>query len=110
MSTPTVYLADTDGTLFTISEVCERCSIQTEIIIEMVEYGIVAPVDLQTNNDQWQFRPNALERLRRAQRLRQDLELNLAGLALSLDLLDQIESLQQEVNSLKHQIQRLHGG
>lgn len=51
---------------------------------------------------------DVLERLARAQRLRRDLELNLAGLALSLELLDQIEALQHEVKSLKHQLQKLH--
>lgn len=109
MSTPTIYLADTNAPLFTLSEVCERCGVHAEIIIEMVEYGIVAPVSVQTNNSRWQFNVESLARLRRAQRLRQDLELNLAGLALSLELLDQIESLQQEVKSLQHQLHKLRG-
>ncbi|HEY3698821.1 MAG TPA: chaperone modulator CbpM [Spongiibacteraceae bacterium] len=109
MSTPTIYLAAADAPLFTLSEICERCGVHAEIIIEMVEYGIVAPVDEQTNNNRWQFSVDSLARLHRAQRLRQDLELNLAGLALSLELLDRIDTLQQEVKSLKHQLQKLRG-
>lgn len=108
MSTSSIYLAHLEGSLFTLDEICERCRLHAEIIIEMVEYGIVTPIDMQTNNERWQFNIEALERLGRAQRLRQDLELNLPGLALSLELLDQVEALQKEVRSLKHQLQKLH--
>lgn len=107
MSTTSVY-SDPEGSLFTLNEICERCRLQTEIIIEMVEYGIVTPVEMQTNNEHWQFTITALERLGRAYRLRQDLELNLPGLALSLELLDQVDALQKEINSLKHQLHNLH--
>jgi chaperone modulatory protein CbpM len=108
MSTTVVYTADpSDRLLFSLSEVCERCGLHAEIIVEMVEHGIVAPVVEQSNNS-WQFSIEALLRLNRAQRLRQDLEINLPGLALSLDLLDQIETLQQELAALRTQLRQVH--
>lgn len=107
MSTTSIY-SHPESSLFTLNEICERCRLKAEIIIEMVEYGIVTPIEMQTNNEQWQFSITALERLGRAQRLRHDLELNLPGLALSLELLDQVDALQKEINSLKHQLHNLH--
>jgi chaperone modulatory protein CbpM len=110
MSTPVIYIADIDSsrTLFTLSEVCERCGVRAEIIVEMVEHGIVEPIVAEPENT-WSFNIDALMRLTRAQRLRQDLELNFPGLALSLELLDKIDTLQQEVNSLKQQLHNIRG-
>jgi chaperone modulatory protein CbpM len=107
MSTPVIYITDafSDRTLFTLSEVCERCGVHAEIIIEMVEHGIVEPIVAEPENG-WSFSIDALIRLTRAQRLREDLELNFPGLALSLELLDQIDRLQQEINSLKQQLHK----
>lgn len=110
MSTPVIVITDinSDRTLFTLSEVCERCGVRAEIIVEMVEHGIVEPIVAEPENT-WSFSIDALLRLTRAQRLRQDLELNFPGLALSLELLDRIDSLQLEVDSLKQQLHKHQG-
>lgn len=92
--------------LFSLSEVCERCGLHAEIITEMVEFGIVAPIE--PARPRWQFNTAALLRLRRAQRLQRDLELNLPGLALSLELLDEVESLRGEIAALKQRLQQFH--
>ena len=107
MSTPAIYIADTETVLFTLHDVCERCGVQVQTIVAMVEHGIIAPA-VESRGDNWQFTIDALLRLNRAQRLQQDLEINLSGLALSLELLDQIEALQQEIASLKQQLRTLH--
>ena len=112
MSTPVIYTADVQGdeSLFSLSEICERCGVHADIVVEMVEYGIVTPAADQAPAERWQFSTDALLRMRRAQRLLSDLELNPPGLALHLELLDQIDELQQQVGSLKHQLQELLGG
>jgi chaperone modulatory protein CbpM len=97
------------ATLFTLGDVCQRCGVHAEIIIEMVEHGVVEPASTDTNK-RWLFDGNELLRLRRAQRLRRDLQLNLPGVALSMDLLDEVERLQQQIASLQHQLQRVHSG
>lgn len=106
MSTPDFFIVDIENsnTLFTLNEICERCGTQSEIIIEMVEYGIVSPVTPQPTSH-WQFDISALVRLHRAQRLRRDLELDLPGLALSLELLDEIDGLKKQIASLQQQLQ-----
>ena len=98
-----------DETLFSLGEICERCGMHAGIVIEMVEFGIVAPLGEQASSERWQFSTDALLRLRRAQRLLGDLELNLPGLALALELLDEIDALQQQLASLRQQLGELHG-
>jgi chaperone modulatory protein CbpM len=73
------------------------------MIVEMVEYGIVDPVE-QSSLDNWYFNSQALMRLQRAQRLMDGLKLNLSGVALSLELLDEIDGLQKHIVVLKNQL------
>jgi chaperone modulatory protein CbpM len=42
--------------------------------------------------------------------MRRDLQLDLPGLALSLELLDEIETLRREVAALRHQLQQSRRG
>ena len=92
--------------LFTLEEVCERCDIHVDIIVEMIEYGIAEPVEPieQSTESIWYFNSHALVRLQRAQRLMNGLELNLSGVALSLELMDEIEELQQRIAILSRQL------
>ena len=48
---------------------------------------------------EWHFSGAALRRVRRALRLERDLELNLAGVALALDLMDELEQLRNELRA-----------
>lgn len=92
--------------LFTLEEICERCGSHVDIIIEMIEYGIVEPVEPieQPTESVWYFDSHALVRLQRAQRLMNGLELNLSGVALSLELMDEIDQLQKHIDVLKNQL------
>jgi chaperone modulatory protein CbpM len=106
MATNTFDPATGIDSAFSLSEICERCNMHAEWVTDMVEYGIVTP--LESNRQRWQFSTAALLRLRRARRLQRDLELNLPGLALGLELLDEIESLRREITSLQHRLQTLN--
>ena len=92
--------------LFTLEEVCERCGTHVDIIVEMIEYGIVEPVEPieQPSESIWYFNSHALVRLQRAQRMMNGLELNLSGVALSLELMDEIDELQQHIMVLTRQL------
>lgn len=57
----------------------------------MVSEGIVEPTE--GNGLPWRFSADSLPRLKRALRLKRDLELNLTGVAFALGLLDEIEAL-----------------
>lgn len=84
-----------DDTRFTLQELSRICAVDEHHIIEYVEEGVLAVVEVGTVS--WHFNGGALRRARLALRLERDLELNLAGLALALDLMEEIEQLRREV-------------
>ncbi|MFC4258375.1 chaperone modulator CbpM [Marinobacter lacisalsi] len=94
-----VELEDLDGT-FTLREFCERGECHAEFIIKLVSYGIISPVEEADDARDWAFDLQALARLRKAQRLQRDLKINLPGLAMSLDLLDELRETRREVDRL----------
>jgi len=83
-----------------LTEISDACSSRTEWVVELVEEGILEPAG--TQRDAWRFPGNSLTRAHiamrlqqdlLAMRLQQDLHINLAGVALALDLLDEIDML-----------------
>jgi len=81
---------DEDLTL-TLREVCEVCGVEEVSVVEMVREGIADPLDPEAGS--WKFSGLAVTRIRTAHRLQRDLRVNLAGAALALDLLEEIERL-----------------
>lgn len=86
----------------TLVEVCEACGLYTERLIEMVEEGVIEPRGVTPAA--WRFDGLALERAQLAARLQRDLDINLAGAALALDLLDELRSLRQRVQRLESEL------
>jgi chaperone modulatory protein CbpM len=91
---------------FTLHEICARCGARVEFIVELVEYGVISPIK-GADAESWAFDAWALARLNRALRLHRDLEINLPGLAISLDLLDEVQRLRQQVDLLDGQLKQL---
>lgn len=85
---------------FNLQEMCEICHTQETDIIEMVNFGILDPRGNSTRT--WKFSPQELQRFRKAARLQHDLELDLAGIALALDLLEKIDAMQTQMQQLQH--------
>lgn len=81
-----------EQTDLTISEVCQACAVQVETIIELVDEGVLTPVGREPHR--WRFSGTLLRRATVAIRLQRDLGVNLAGAALALQLLDELEVLQ----------------
>lgn len=75
----------------TLDELCQVCCISNEFIQALIEHDIVHP----SGNfpDEWMFSIEELRRVKTVQRLQRDLEVNMAGIALVLDLLDEINEL-----------------
>ena len=86
--------------LFTIEEMSKVCSVRTEFIIELVDEGVVEPMERQREQRQWSFTGRSLLRVRKARRLQQDLGINLAGIALVLDMLEENERLRERLRRL----------
>lgn len=104
----TVEVAEPQMTL-TLTEICERGECHAEFVIKLVSYGVIAPVEDIPEQRYWQFDLAALARLRKAQRLQRDLKMNLPGLAMSLELLDEVQQMRREVDRLNQQLRQLMG-
>ena len=81
----------------TLDELCSSCNVEAEWVTSLVDYGAIDPVG--TDQARWQFAGIAVVRVQRARRLERDLGLNLPGVALALDLLDQIDELRSQLKA-----------
>lgn len=77
----------------TLEELSRLCNVQTTLIVELVEEGVLEPAD--TRAAQWSFSGTCIRRVKVAGRLRRDLDVNLAGVALVLELLEELEQLRR---------------
>lgn len=82
-------------------DLCERCALQPREVEELVDLGLVVPAPDST---EWRFYSTALARLHQAKRLRRELDLDWQGVAVAMDLLEEIHQLRQEVESLRKQL------
>ena len=73
--------------------------LSAERVIELAEEGVIEPIG--RNPASWRFRGVSLRRIRCAQRLEQDLGLNTAGVALVLDLLEELEELRTRLGRIE---------
>jgi chaperone modulatory protein CbpM len=79
-------------TTFTLGEFCQICGARRSLVVEMIEEGIV---EAEGTGDDWRFRGDAVVRAHRALRLMRDLDLNLPGAALAVDLLEQLDRFRE---------------
>jgi chaperone modulatory protein CbpM len=86
----------------TLHDLAHRCSIQTEIVIAMVHEGVLEPQG--KSPEQWYFTGQDLVRLRRAMRLQRDLDVNLPGVALAIDLLEELDDLRARIRMLERHL------
>jgi chaperone modulatory protein CbpM len=77
---------------FTLHEVCSLCGVRSELILELVGEGIVEPQGRGALD--WRFNGLLVKRVQTAVRLQRDLDINLPGVALALELLDRIDQLE----------------
>lgn len=81
-----------DEVALALDELSRHCRCSVELIVTLVHEGVIephgdAPAD-------WRFSGPTLRRARRAVRLTMDLDVNAPGVALALDLLDEIARLE----------------
>ncbi|EPL05469.1 chaperone modulator CbpM [Pseudomonas sp. TH05] len=88
-----------------MEEFCEVTDLSAAYVIEIVEHGILEPQG-QAPKD-WRFNDYQLALAKRAAILHRDLELEWQGVALALDLLDEVRELRAENRMLKQRLGRL---
>ena len=82
-----------------LNDLCRACSSSAEWIIELVSEGVLEPINYQQTH--WRFTGVSLQKAQTAARLQRDLGINTAGIALALELLDEIESLRARLECLQ---------
>ncbi len=87
-----------------IHEFCECVGLAEDCLLEIIEHGIVEPTG--PTAELWLFDANALAVARRALRLQRDLQLEWAGIALALQLIDELEQLRTENAHLRRRLSR----
>tara|TARA_R110001592_G_scaffold47763_1_gene151080 strand:- start:3198 stop:3515 length:318 start_codon:yes stop_codon:yes gene_type:complete len=90
-----------DDQIVSLVELCKCCDLAAEHVLTMVEQGIIEPLKFQSSHIHWQFTRNSVLRVKTAIRLQRDLDVNLAGAALALDLLDEIKILRRFNNMIE---------
>jgi chaperone modulatory protein CbpM len=82
-----------------VHEFCRVCSLELTTIVELAELGVVSPRGASPEG--WQLPASALPRLRTIARLIRDLEVNVSGAALALELLDVQHDLERQLRTLQ---------
>jgi chaperone modulatory protein CbpM len=88
-----------DDQQFSLADLCRSCGVPAEVVTDMVEYGIIEPSG--DTDAQWQFAGCCLWRVTTVVRLQRDLEINLAGAALALDLIEEVRDLRRQLRAGK---------
>ncbi len=76
-----------------LQQLCYSATVEPEFILQLVEYEVLEPEGGRAVN--WRFKAEDIARLHRAQRLMRDFELNISGLALVMQLLDELMFLRK---------------
>ena len=81
--------------LLTLMDLCRACDTEEQYVLAWVYEGILEPIG--ESQADWRFRGDSLRRARLAQHLARDLEINPPGVALALDLLDEVNVLRRRL-------------
>jgi chaperone modulatory protein CbpM len=84
-----------EGVTISMSEICVACSCRSEWVVELVNEGILQP--LTDEPEELFFSGDSLTVAQAAQRLQRDLGVNLEGVALVLELLDEVKALRAQL-------------
>lgn len=79
----------------TLDDLCRFCQADRAWVVELVEEGVLEP--LGASEQHWRFEGVAISRAKRARRLNRDLGINVAGVAMVLDLLDEREEIMRRL-------------
>ena len=80
----------------TLGQLCKACGTHADWVISLVEEGIIEPDGKEISF--WRFSDISLMRVRSALNLQRDLGINLAGIGLALDLMEQLETLRTRLS------------
>lgn len=82
-------MSDSTPNAYSLEILAEESGTSTQVIVQYQEHGILRP----------QYDEDTVRDLRRIEHLRETYELNLGGLRLLTQLLDEVEQLRQELRA-----------
>jgi chaperone modulatory protein CbpM len=85
-----------ETTVLTVRDLSRMCAVDERHIVAFIDEGVLDAVVIES---EWRFSGAALRRARLALRLERDLELNLPGVALAMNLMEEIEQLRRELKA-----------
>jgi DNA-binding transcriptional MerR regulator len=91
-----------EHSFLTLEDLARAADLHPTLVESFVSYGLLEPA--AESGGAPLFAPAAVGRLRRIVRLRRDLGVNLAGIAVILEMRDRLERLQKEVAMLRERI------
>jgi chaperone modulatory protein CbpM len=84
---------------FSLAELCELSGLSEAELRELVDHGVLAPLDPGARA--WTFSADRLVLARSARRLRKDFDLDPHGVALVVTLLERVRDLEAELRDLR---------
>ncbi len=84
----------------TFVEVCHYCQLPEEVLMDWIAHGLLGD-EVRSSVEEAKFNHEMMVRIRTAYRLHNELEVNVQGAILALELLDQIAEMQDELAILK---------
>jgi len=88
----------------TLGEFCQELDLSERACADLIGYGIISPQG--EGPEDWKFDVTMISAIRRAIRLRSDLEIDWHDVALISKLIDERDSLIKENELLKQQLRR----
>lgn len=79
-----------------LADLCRICQLSAERVFQLVDEGLLEPDG--PSPKQWRFHGRSVHRVRCVIRLERDLGVNLAGAALALELLEELQHLRIRLN------------
>lgn len=95
-----IIIADySEETILSLQEICDLFDMTPDVLNDFIEYDVITPIG--SSPETWIFDLDDLRRINATLRLQRDLEINLAGIALILNLRDELEELRKKSTLLE---------
>jgi chaperone modulatory protein CbpM len=89
-----------EGVEVSVADLCRMFAVEERHIVELVEEGVLGMRStvsvIEVDKTEWRFHGTEVRRARIALRLERDLGINVPGVALVLELLEELEELRRE--------------
>ena len=97
----------------TLEELVELSGLSPELLLELVDYGALAPIDspavtnatrqTEVRSSQWRFTSDCVVAVQTVSRLREDFDLDANALSVALMLTERIQGLEAQLRALQSQ-------